>query len=78
MAAGAGPGRLARAALRMGSSLAMLALGTRFAALGAGLVDGGALAWRDWLVLGLVPLAAVLLAVLTARMTVLRTLGRML
>jgi len=59
-------------------SLAMLALGTRFAALGAGLVDGGALAWRDWLVLGLVPLAAVLLAVLTARVTVLRTLGRML
>ena len=43
-------------------SLAMLALGTRFAALGAGLVDGGALAWRDWLVLGLVRPACAMVA----------------
>lgn len=57
---------------------AILLLGERFAALGAGLVDGGALGWADWLVLGLVPLAAVALAMLTARLTVLRTLGRML
>lgn len=58
--------------------LAILLLGQRFAVLGAGLVDGGALGWSDWLVLVLVPLAAVGLAVLTARLTVLRALGRML
>jgi len=53
-------------------------LGRRFARLGAGLVQGGALGWADWLVLGMVPLMAVGLAVLTARLSVLRWLARML
>lgn len=56
----------------------ILFLGRRFAALGAGLVDGGALALADWLLLGLVPLAGVALAVLTARLTVLGALRRIL
>lgn len=56
----------------------ILFLGQRFAALGAGLVDGGALGWADWLLLGAVPLAGVALALLTARLTVLAALRRML
>ena len=56
----------------------ILFLGQRFAALGAGLVDGGALGWADWLLLGVVPLAGVALAVLTARLTVLAALRRIL
>ena len=53
-------------------------LGRRFARLGAGLVEGGALGWGDWLVLGAVPLLAIGLAVVTARVSVLRWLARML
>lgn len=56
----------------------ILFLGERFAALGAGLVDSGALRIHDWLVLALVPLLAAGLAVLTARITVLHTLRKML
>lgn len=56
----------------------ILALGRRFASLGAGMVQGGALRGEDWLLLALVPVAAIGLAVLTARITVLRTLRRML
>lgn len=53
-------------------------LGNQFGALGAGLVSSGALGWIDWILLALVPVAGVLLAVLTARQTVLRALRRML
>jgi cell division transport system permease protein len=53
-------------------------LARRFASLGAGLVDQGALGWPDWAMLGLVPVAAVALAMLTARFTVMRTLRKML
>jgi cell division transport system permease protein len=56
----------------------ILFLARRFASLGAGLVDQGALGWRDWAALGLVPVVAVALAMLTARLTVLRTLRKML
>lgn len=56
----------------------ILALGRRFAALGSGLVGGAALAWSDWLLLGLVPLTAVALATLTARLAVLRALRQIL
>ncbi|PKB14477.1 cell division transport system permease protein [Novosphingobium kunmingense] len=52
--------------------------GRRFGDLGAGLVGGGALAWHDWLVLALVPLVGALLAMITARLTVMRALRRML
>lgn len=57
---------------------AVLFLGARFAGLGAGLVAGGALGWIDWVLLALVPVAGVLLAMLTARVTVLRALKKML
>ncbi|MFC0205278.1 cell division protein FtsX [Novosphingobium soli] len=56
----------------------ILALGRRFAGLGAGLVDSGALGWSDWLLLALVPVLATLLAMLTARLTVLHALRKML
>jgi cell division transport system permease protein len=56
----------------------ILFLARRFASLGAGLVDQGALGWLDWAMLGLVPVAAVALAMLTARFTVMRTLRKML
>ena len=56
----------------------VLFLGRRFASLGAGLVDAGALAWADWALLGLVPVAGVALAMLTARLSVTRALRNML
>jgi cell division transport system permease protein len=57
---------------------AIFVLARRLAALGAGLATGGALGWTDWLILALVPLAGVGVAMLTARLTVLRALRRML
>lgn len=56
----------------------VLFFGRRFADLGAGLVGGGVLAWHDWALLGLVPVAGAILAMVTARITVLRALRRML
>ena len=56
---------------------AILFLSRRFSELDAGIVAGGALAWSDWLVLALVPLAAVGLAVLTARLSILHALRKM-
>lgn len=56
----------------------VLFLGNRFSGLGAGLIEGGALGWIDWTSLVLVPIAGLLLAVATARLTVLRALRRML
>lgn len=56
----------------------VLFLARRFASLGAGLVSQGALGWQDWVVLALVPVIAVALAMVTARLTVVRTLRRML
>ena len=56
----------------------VLFLGQRFAGLGAGLVNGGTLHLIDWLLLELVPVAGVILAIVTARLTVMRTLRRML
>lgn len=53
-------------------------LGRRFAGLGAGLVDSGALGFWDWLVLALVPVLAALLAMITARLTVMHALRKML
>lgn len=60
------------------AGVVVLFLGRRFAGLGAGLIDNGALALADWLLLGLVPVAAVVLAMATARITVMRTLRTML
>lgn len=53
-------------------------LGQRFAALGAGMVEGGALQFTDWLVLVMVPLAATVLAMGTARLSVMQALRKML
>ena len=55
----------------------MLFLARRFASLGAGLVDSGALGLGGWLLLAMVPIAAVGLAMLTARLSVLRALREM-
>lgn len=53
-------------------------LGRSFAALQAGIVTGGVLGWQDWAVLLVVPVAAVILATLTARWTVVGALKGML
>jgi cell division transport system permease protein len=58
--------------------LAVLFLGRRFASLGAGLINSGALGWSDWLLLTLIPLMAAALAMLTARISVIRALRRLL
>ena len=57
---------------------AILLLGRQFAALGSGMIAGGGLAMADWLLIGAIPLAGVLIAMLTARLTVLAALRRML
>lgn len=59
-------------------AVAIFVLARQLAALGAGLATGGALGWLDWLVLALVPLVGVGVAMLTARLTVLRALRKML
>lgn len=56
----------------------VLFLGQRFGGLGAGLVSSGALGTVDWILLALVPVAGIVLAILTARLTVMRALKRML
>jgi cell division transport system permease protein len=57
---------------------AILVLGQQFAALGSGLVSAGGLDWSDWAIVAAIPFAGVALAMLTARITVLRALGQML
>ncbi len=59
-------------------AVVVLFFGQRFSSLGAGLVGGGALVWYDWLLLALVPAVGAALAVVTARITVVRALRRML
>jgi cell division transport system permease protein len=60
------------------AAVVVLFLGRRFAGLGAGMVDNGALGPTDWALLALVPVLSTLLAVLTARLTVMRALRKML
>ena len=60
------------------AAVVILFLGQRFATLGAGLVNSGALGPADWLWLAAIPLAAIGLAMLTARLTVVATLRKML
>lgn len=60
------------------AAVVILFLGRQFAALGAGLVDSGTLGVLDWLLLALVPLVAAGLAMLTARLTVMHALRKML
>lgn len=66
-------------ALGLGLALVViLSLARRFDGLGAGLVDNGALLWTDWLLIAAVPVMATLLAMMTARLTVLHALRKML
>ena len=58
--------------------IALFVLGGRFAALGSSMVAGGGLEAGDWAAIGAIPLAGVLLAMVTARITVLAALRRML
>ncbi len=65
------------AGLALGIVAAKL-IGGRFTALESGIVTDAALGWADWLLVALVPVAGVLVAMLTARLTVLSSLRRML
>jgi len=58
--------------------IAVLVLGRQFAALGSGMVAGGGLGPIDWVLIAAIPLAGVAIAMLTARLTVLAALRRML
>lgn len=58
--------------------IAIVALARQFAALDSGMLAGGGLTVIDWLLLVLIPLAGVALAALTARLTVMAALRRML
>ncbi|ANY19276.1 hypothetical protein A6F68_00747 [Tsuneonella dongtanensis] len=62
-------------ALGMG---AIFVLGGQFAALGSGMVAGGGLGPVDWFLIAAIPLAGVAIAMLTARLTVLGALRKML
>ena len=57
---------------------AIALLGQQFARLGSGMVAGGQLAPLDWGLLAAIPLIGIVLAMLTARITVLAALRRML
>lgn len=58
--------------------VAILFLARQFAALESGMVMAGVLGWTDWLIVALVPVAGVVLAVVTARLTVMRALRKIL
>ena len=53
-------------------------LGRQFAGLGSGMVAGGELGPVDWVLLAAIPVIGVIVAILTARLTVLSALRRML
>lgn len=57
---------------------AILVLARQFAQLGSGMVAGGVLGPVDWALLAAIPLAGIVLAMITARITVLLALRKML
>lgn len=57
---------------------AVLFLGQQFAALDSGMMTGGGLRWFDWLAIAAVPVITVALAMVTARLTVVAALRKML
>jgi cell division transport system permease protein len=65
------------AGLAMGT-IAVLLLGRQFAGLGSGMVAGGGLGLLDWVAIGAIPLAGVIIAMFTARLTVLAALRKIL
>src|SRR6185312_13007615 len=56
--------------------VAILFLGRQFAALGSGMVAGGGLGVPDWIAIGAIPVAGIVIAMFTARITVLAALRR--
>lgn len=60
------------------ASISVWVIGGRFAAIDSGMVAGGALGVADWLILFAIPLGGIALAMLTARITLLTALRRML
>ena len=60
------------------AGLVLLLIGNRVTALGSELLGSADLPLASWLVLGVLPLLGVVLAMLVARTTILRALGRML
>lgn len=73
--------REAAAGALLGAGLGVAAvwlLGQQFAQLGSGMVSGGGLGLADWLIIGAIPLAGVLLALATARITIALALRDML
>ena len=59
-------------------SLIVWVLGQQFAALDSGMVGGATLGLNDWLLIATIPLVGVLLAILTARITISLALRAML
>lgn len=59
-------------------AIAIVLLGSRFSALGSGMVEAGGLGLVDWLIIVSLPIAGALIAMLTARFTVLSAVRRML
>ena len=58
--------------------IALFVLGRQFAALDSGMVSGGGLGILDWAVIASIPVVGVVVAMFTARITVLAALRRML
>jgi cell division transport system permease protein len=65
------------AGLALGAA-ALVVLGRQFAGLGSGMVAGGAFGLMDWAALAAIPVVGVALATLTARLTLMAALRRML
>jgi cell division transport system permease protein len=63
--------------LAIGVAVLLLVAG-QFAALDSGMVEGGGFDWRDWLIISAIPTSGILIAIMTARMTVMSALRRML
>ena len=57
---------------------AVWVLGLQFAALDSGMTSGGGLRSLDWAIIALIPIAGVILAMMTGRITILAALRRML
>jgi cell division transport system permease protein len=60
------------------ATIVLLVIGSRVGALGSELLGSAGLPLTSWLVLVLLPVGGVLLAMLVARTTILRALGRLL
>ena len=60
------------------SILALVVIGWRVSAVESALVGGSTLGWLDWVLIAILPLAGVALAIAAARLTVLRSLARIL